>query len=109
MARSNSTSCMKQVALGAVLSLCLAACSDFYYDRRDSVHLSAGDANANNIAVQTIDPWPREAANRTIHTNGEVSQKAIERYRQGKVIQPRGLGTSSVEVAPTNNGPAVQQ
>lgn len=109
MARSNSTIRMKQVALGAALALALAACSDFYYDRRDSIHLSTGDANANNIAVQTIDPWPREAANRTIHTNGEVSQKAIERYRQGKVIQPRGLGTSSVEVAPTNNGPAVQQ
>lgn len=100
---------LKQVALGALLSFALAACSDIYYDRRDSIHISAGDANANNIAVQTIDPWPREAANRTIHTNGEVTQKAIERYRQGKVIQPRGLGTSSIEIAPTNNGPAVQQ
>lgn len=93
------TNPLKMLAVAAALSVALAACADLYYDRRDSIHLSAGDANATNIAVQTIDPWPRHAANRNILTNGEKIQPAIQRYKEGKVIPPRGLGTSSVEIS----------
>jgi hypothetical protein len=89
----------KPAAAAVLLSLSLAACSDIYYDRRDSIHLSVGDANASNIAVQTIDPWPRHAANRTIITNGEKIQPAIQRYKEGKVTAPRGLGTSSIDIS----------
>lgn len=89
---------MKPLAVTLALSVTLAACADIYYDRRDAVHLSFGEANANNIAVQTIDPWPRHAANRDILTNGEKIQPAIQRYKEGKVIEPRGLGTSSVQI-----------
>ncbi|MGE0339048.1 MAG: hypothetical protein AB7O79_04130 [Xanthobacteraceae bacterium] len=80
------------------LSVGLSACADIYYDRRDAIHLSAGDANASNIAVHTIDPWPRHAANRDILTNGEKIQPAIQRYKEGKVTPPRGLGTSSIQI-----------
>lgn len=95
-------------AFGSALALAttVAACSpgaDLYFDRRDTVHLTSGNANASNIAVQTIDPWPRHAANREILTNGEKIQPAIQRYKEGKVTPPRGLGTSSIELAP---GPA---
>jgi hypothetical protein len=100
---------MSRVAFGAAVVLMLGACSDFYYDRREPIHLSSGDANATNIAVQTIDPWPRHAAQREILTNGEKIQPAIQRYKEGKVIAPRGLGTSSIEIAPSPAGPAVQQ
>jgi hypothetical protein len=46
----------------------LAGCADadFYFDRRDTISLHAGDAVASNIIVQTVDPWPRVAANRNI-------------------------------------------
>lgn len=88
--------------LGAALalSMALSACADVYYDRRDAIHMSFGDANASNIAVHTIDPWPRHAANRDILMNGEKIQPAIQRYKQGKVTPPRGLGTSSIELTP---------
>ncbi len=92
---------LRTLAAAGVLSFTLAACSDLYYDRRDSIHLSWSDANASNIAVQTIDPWPRHAANRDILTNGEKIQPAIQRYKEGKVTPPRGLGTSSVEITPS--------
>jgi hypothetical protein len=105
----NNRSNMTRVALGTAVVLVLGACSDIYYDRRDAMHVSAGDANASNIAVHTIDPWPRHAAQREILTNGEKIQPAIQRYKEGKVIAPRGLGTSSVEIAPSPAGPALQQ
>lgn len=92
------------------LSVGLSACADIYYDRRDAIHLSAGDANATNIAVHTIDPWPRHAANRDILTNGEKIQPAIQRYKEGKVTPPRGLGTSSIQInASPAAAPAVSQ
>ena len=98
------TNFLKPVSIAAFLSFALGACSDIYYDRRDSIHLSSGNANANNIAVQTIDPWPRHAADRTILTNGEKIQPAIQRYKEGKVIAPRGLGTSSIEISTSPGG-----
>jgi len=93
------TKSLRPIAACAAFSLLVAACSDIYYDRRDTIHLSASDANASNIAVQTIDPWPRHAAQREILTNGEKIQPAIQRYKEGKVTPPRGLGTSSVELS----------
>ena len=71
----------------------LAGCSE-YLDRRDTVALSGGDAVATNRVTQMIDPWPRASADRNIAFNGEKMQSAVERYRTGRVIQPRGIGTS---------------
>ena len=48
--------------------------------------------------MQTIDPWPAEAANRAIETNGERMQRAIERYRTNK--------TTSLATAPSAAAPA---
>ena len=58
----------------------------------------------DNIAVQTIDPWPRHAAERTILVSGEKIQPAIQRYKEGKVTPPRGMGTSSVEISISPGG-----
>ena len=92
---------MSARALGAALVLgsVLAGCSDIYYDRRETIAFGAEDAVATNKAVQTIDPWPRAAANRDISVNGAVVESAIERYRMGRVIPPRGTGTSSAGYA----------
>jgi len=84
----------------------LAGCADadLYLDRRDTITLSAGDAVASNIIVQTVDPWPRVAGNRNIPGNGDRMQAAGERYRTGKVAQPQGLSTSSVNFSEQSGG-----
>ena len=84
----------------------LAGCADadFYFDRRDTISLHAGDAVASNIIVQTVDPWPRVAANRNIPANGDRMQAAGERYRTGKVTPLQGLSTSSVEFGDSPGG-----
>jgi hypothetical protein len=83
--------------LFAVVALAGCAEPDLYLDRRETISLHAGDAIAANIAVQTIDPWPRVAGNRDIPGNGDRMAAAGARYRTGKVTPPKGLGTSSVE------------
>jgi len=85
----------RPLAVALVAGTVLTACSDIYYDRRETIALSAGDAVAANKVTHTIDPWPPASANRHIAVNGEKMQTAVERYRQNRVIQPVGIGTSS--------------
>ena len=41
-----------------------------------------------------VDPWPPASANRDIAYDGDKMETAVDRYRTGRVIQPRGTGTS---------------
>ena len=90
----------KKTSVAAVLlSLMLGGCADIYWDRRDSVAFWAGDAPASNIAIHTIDPWPPAAAKRRLTTNGELAQRAAERYRTNKTTPLKPIGTTSVQTS----------
>jgi hypothetical protein len=90
-----------KAALGVLaLATTLSACSDIYYDRRETVLFGAEDAVATNRILQTANPWPPLAANRRLTYDGAVMAIAVERYRTGNVIPPRGNGTSSVQYQP---------
>jgi hypothetical protein len=103
MSRNKARCAILALVLGASA---LGGCSsDMYLDRRDTVSFEAGDANAANKAIQTIDPWPVYAGDRNIPANGERMAAAGERYRTGKVYQPRGFGTSSVRVESSGTPP----
>ncbi len=87
---------MRAATFGALAAgLVLAGCSDIYWDRRETVASGAGDAVASNMAVQTIDPWPRNVANTNIPMDGARAELAMRRYRANRVIPPNGNGTSS--------------
>jgi hypothetical protein len=85
------------IAAAVTLGVVLAGCSDIYYDRRDTIALSGGDAVAANAVEQMIDPWPPNAGNTNIAANGQKMQSAIERYRTDKVVQPINPTTSEVQ------------
>ena len=87
----------RALATAVTLGATLAGCSDIYFDRRDTVALTAGDSVAANAALQTADPWPRNSGNTTIAFNGQRMQSAVERYRTGRVIQPVKPTTSDVQ------------
>jgi|HubBroStandDraft_2_1064218.scaffolds.fasta_scaffold199623_2 hypothetical protein len=76
------------VAVLGGLGSTLAACSDDYWNRRETIGLSAGDAIAGNAAMQTTDPWPPGSGDKNIAFNGEKMQSAVQRYRTGKVTTP---------------------
>jgi hypothetical protein len=78
----------------------LGGCADIYLDRRETVSFQAGNANATNKAIQTIDPWPVYAARGDIAYSGERAAAAAERYRTNTVTPPTGIGTSSVKYDP---------
>lgn len=77
------------------------AFDDDYLDRRDTVSRGAGDANATNLATQTIDPWPAYVRNTKITVDGKRAHIGMSRYQANKSIEPRGLtGTAG----PVNSG-----
>jgi hypothetical protein len=80
------------VALGAGL----AGCSDFYYDRRETIALGANDAVEANKVVHMVDPWPKYSSNNNLAFNGERQQAAFQRYRQNRVTTPVNVTTTSV-------------
>ena len=94
-----SPSNTKAVAVLLTAGALLAGCSDIYFDRRETIVPSAGDAQAVNRVTHMVDPWPPSSANRNIAFNGEVMARAHERYREGRVIPPVNATTSSVAYA----------
>jgi hypothetical protein len=91
----------KAFALAGLLAgaTALSGCSDIYFDRREGIAPWSGNAVQQNKIVQMVDPWPPSSANRNIAFNGEVMQRAQERYREGYVIPPVNATTSSVAYA----------
>jgi hypothetical protein len=102
-----SSNVLRGLALAAALAA-LAGCSE-YFERQNNVSLAGGNAVRGNVAVQMIDPWPPASANRDIAYDGNKMETAVDRYRTGRVIQPRGIGTSGTydppAPAPQNNTP----
>jgi hypothetical protein len=89
------TRTLAAAVIAATLCGSLGGCSEYYFDRRDSVTLYSGEAMAANRVTQTIDPWSPASGNRNIAYNGEKAAVASERYRTGRVIPPANALTSS--------------
>jgi hypothetical protein len=66
------------IALAGAASAALAGCE--YTARQDTIAPWTGNAVAQNQAVQMIDPWPRQAYDTHIPTNGERQAGAYRKY-----------------------------
>jgi hypothetical protein len=82
-----------------ILGTALGGCSDIYYDRRETVALGADDHIAVNRVEQMVDPWPRYVGNKNIAFDGQRMQAGVERYRNGKIIPPINVTTTSMSQA----------
>jgi hypothetical protein len=60
---------------------------DRYFQRSDTITLSAGNAQHVNSATQTINPWPKYVGDRRIVVEAAKTVRAIPRYYNGN--QPR--------------------
>ena len=76
---------------------------DRYFQRSDTITLSAGDAKQANAVTQIIHPWPSYVGDRRIVVSAAKTGGAIGRYRSG--TQPRdplpliGIGGAPLGVA----------
>ncbi|AMN43695.1 hypothetical protein [Rhodoplanes sp. Z2-YC6860] len=57
---------------------------DRYYQRADSITLSAGNAKEVNAVAQTIHPWPRYVGDRRLAYDARRSTGAVTRYGNNK-------------------------
>lgn len=104
MRRSNNA--MRAAVIALALGVMLGACSE-YFDRRETISKSGGDAMASNRVTHMVDPWPAASANRNIPHDGKKMQGAVERYRENRVTPPSGSGTSAAyQQAPQQGGGA---
>lgn len=88
------------LAVALAIAASTAGCADMYYDRRETIGLSAGDAGASNRVAQMIDPWPPAAADRNIPADGARMQRAIDRYRNNRTTPLAVTSTSSAQYVP---------
>ena len=88
-------SAIRTIVATGLLGAMLGGCSEYYFDRRDTITLYSGDAVATNRVTQMIDPWPVASGRRNIAYSGEKAATAAERYRTGRVIPPVNATTSS--------------
>mgnify|MGYP001766874792 CR=1 FL=1 len=109
--RENKPALLTILALGLTVmaTSSVSACDDEYFARRDSIAIGLGDANATNIAVQTIDPWPASAHNTRISVNGKRIRRGISAYERNKSKEPRPftaseLGTRSNSAGSSDSG-----
>ena len=91
----------RRIAVLAGLVVCataLAGCREDFLDRRDTVTLGVGEANAHNKAVQTRDPWPPVASARHSTTRGDQVQKVQDEFiKRERYDQSRGNGRSAIK------------
>ena len=53
---------------------------DRYFQRSDTITLSAGDAKQTNAVTHTIHPWPHYVGDRRIVTDARRTGSAVTRY-----------------------------
>jgi hypothetical protein len=90
------------VALAAACGGCWAGVYEDpgaeYLHRSDTLTLSAGNAKNVNAVTHTIDPWPRQVANRRILGHGERMAHAMERYKSGQNGSTSQPGTQVIGI-----------
>jgi hypothetical protein len=73
----------------------LSACSNIYYERKDSVSMPLGDSVENNKTLQIADPWPKGSQNTNIPMDPVKAAQAMYKYRCGAPPGASGTGFGS--------------
>jgi hypothetical protein len=93
-------------AVAVLILPVVSGCVD-YTKRRDTVTLSAGEAQAWNRTVHVTDPWPPSARNTSIDGDGQRVSRVIEAYRKGAGSAPPPRIEISAENAADKTEPKV--
>jgi len=95
----------KRLIIAAAACVTLGACSTVYSHYGDE-DAGFGETVKYDQAIQVINPAPVYAANGAKPgDNGEVGQKAVERYRTDKVKQVETMETTTSSSGSSSSGP----
>jgi len=61
---------------------------DRYFQRSDTITMSAGDAKQVNAVTHTINPWPRYVGDTRIATDARRTGAAVARYSNPQPARP---------------------
>src|SRR4051794_21784216 len=83
-----------------VLAACgiLAGCAD-YLNRYDSVTLAAGDAQKQNMLLQTANPFNPDSKDVTLETSGQRAADIAKKYETSQGAEQSQNGNVTVNVA----------
>ena len=95
---------LSAAAFASACVCCAEAGDGQYFDRSDKITRGAGNAIAHNMAVQTVDPWPRYVRNNRINVDGKRIALGHSRYQANKSIPPKSLSTSNIQFGISNSG-----
>lgn len=101
--KSSSNSPRGALALSLLLLACaplLGGCAD-YVERRDTITLHAGEAQAWNKTVHIADPWPPYVMDNRIPGDGQRTAGVIRRYSRGSA--EGGSGAAAAPAAGATN------
>ena len=80
---------------------------DRYFQRSDTITMSAGDAKQTNAVTHTINPWPRYVGDRRIAYDARRVGAAVTRYgntrRPVDQLPDIGDATEAMGVPPRSN------
>lgn len=75
-----------------------------YFQRKDTVTFSAGDAKEVNARTHMLTPWPPGVGDRRIRANGSRMARAIECYEAGPQQQGNQAGSGLITLNINNGG-----
>lgn len=102
MPSKKSLSSKARLAVSATLvlpAISLGGCVD-YMERRDTITLSAGEAQSWNRTVHTSDPWPPYVMNTQIPGDGQRTAVVMRRYSTGNAEAGSAAPSPSAPTAP---------
>jgi hypothetical protein len=74
----------------------MSACSNAYFERKDTLTFAQGDSVETNKALQIPDPWPKGSQNTNIPMDPVKAAQAMYKYRcgAGQGAAPTGFGSA---------------
>src|SRR5215210_3614672 len=80
---------------------------DRYFQRSDTITLSAGDAKQANAVTHTIHPWPQYVGDRRIVSDARRAGAAVTRYSSSQrpldTLPNIGVGGTAIGQPPPTN------
>lgn len=82
----------------------MAACAGLLLTACAPLDAGFGESIRHHMAMQVIDPHPKQQTDLVEGGSGQRAADAVKRYREGKVKEPRPITTANTGIGGAGNG-----